>query len=96
MKIISEISNEKVLVSLTKGELANLLGEYGEHQIKYDFLQNVIKKELDINVSDIYKKHRLINSLQKESDYYKARSKLESMLKALTPIENKIEALSKL
>ena len=96
MKIISEISDEKVLVSLKKDELANLLGEYSSYKVKREFLQQVIKNETEIEISDIYKKHLLINSLQKTSDYDKARAKLQNILEALTPIESKIEQLSKL
>lgn len=95
MKIISQIPGDRVLVSLKADELANILGHYSGHDLKRDFYDDVIKSELELEVSDIYKKHRLINDLQKQNNYEKARTKLETMLSALKPIEDKIAKLSK-
>jgi hypothetical protein len=94
MKVISEIPKDKVLVSLTKKELANLLGEYSEYDIKREVLDNMILQEIDFPISDIYIKHYKINQLQKQASHDKARFKLEEMLEALTPIENLISALT--
>ena len=94
MKVIAEMPNERVLVSVTRDELANLLGEYSKFDVKKEFMDMAIKNETEIEISDIYKKHRLIYGFQTEAAYSKARHKLEEMLEALTPIENKIEKLS--
>lgn len=95
MKIISKIPGERVLVSLKEDELSNVLGEYSRYDIKEKFYEQAIKGELEIDISDIYKKHRLIHSLQNQSDYQKARGKLEELLEALTPIESKVSELVK-
>ena len=94
MKVISEIPKGKVLVSLTRKELANLLGEYSEYDIKREVLDNLISEETDFPISRIYLKHSQINKLQKQASYDKARFKLEEMLEALTPIESFISDLS--
>lgn len=94
MKVISEILKDKVLVSLTKKELANLLGEYSEYDIKREVLDNMISQEIDFPISDFYMQHYRINQLQRQADYNKARFRLEEMLEALTPIENLLSDLS--
>lgn len=96
MKIISQLPEDKVLVSLDRGELANILGEYSKFDIKKEVLDELIIEGTNISISDIYSKHRLIHGIQHSSDYNTARRKLEEMLSALTPIENKIAALSDL
>ena len=95
MKIISQMPNERVLISIKDDELANILGSYSKYDIKKDFIDQAIKTEVEIEICDIYQKHRLINSIQNSAEYETARRKLEEMLRALTPIENKIELLSK-
>lgn len=95
MKIIAETPNERVLVSLRKDELANILGEYSKFDVKREFMETAIKNETEIDICDIYQKHRLIVDLQKQSEYEQARYKLNKLLEALTPIENKILKLSK-
>ncbi|HZI26244.1 MAG TPA: hypothetical protein VFD46_14265 [Chryseolinea sp.] len=95
MKIIAQTPNERVLVSLTDNELANLLGEYSRYDVKREFMEHAIKNETEIEISDIYQKHRLIADMQKNSEYESARHQLEKLLRALTPIENKIAKLSK-
>ena len=87
--------NERVLISIKEDELANILGSYGKYDIKREFINQAIKTEMEIDVCDIFQKHKLINSIQNSAEYDTARSKLKDMLDALTPIENKIELLSK-
>ena len=94
MKIIAAMPNERILVSLKENELANLLGEYSRHNVKSEFINQAIKSETEIDISDIYDKHSLIVAIQKTSEYDTARRKLENMLEALTPIENKITAMN--
>ena len=65
------------------------------HDLKNDFMNQAIKTEVEIDVCDIYRKHGLINSIQSSAEYQTARRKLKDMLEALTPIEEKIELLSK-
>lgn len=95
MKIIAQTPNERVLVSLTENELANLLGVYSRFDTKREFIEGAIKSETEIEVSDIYRKHSLINELQKNEEYKKARQALEKLMSALSPIENKVIKLSK-
>ena len=85
--------NERVLISIKRDELANLLGEYSKYDVKKEFIDQAIKTETEIEISDIYVKHRLINDIQNKAEYDKARRKLEEILIALTPIENKVETL---
>lgn len=95
MKIIAQTPNERVLVSVTESELANLLGHYSKYDVKREFIETSIKSEIEISISDIYQKHDLINQLQKNEDYQKARHALNALMNALTPIENKVVMLSK-
>lgn len=89
MKIIGE-ANERFIVSLTENELANVMGLFSKYDLLRPFLNNAIKKEIDIEISDIYKKHESIVRLQNTKDYDSARTKLRGMLEALTSIEDKI------
>jgi hypothetical protein len=88
MKTIAELPENKVLVELTKDELANICGHYSSISNDYK-----LKIGVEIDVSDIYKKHRLINSLQQTNEYEKARNKIKDILNALTPIEDKINII---
>lgn len=93
MKIISQIPGNRVLVSLKEDELANILGHYSGSKLTRDFYTDVMTKETEIDVSDIYKKHSEIVNLQNKSDYDTARRKLQDILDALTPIESKVKKL---
>lgn len=94
MKIISRIPTSKVLVSITEDELANILGQYSNIDITREFYDNAIKNEVDIQISDVYKKNFLINSIKKQSDYATARNQLQAMLDAITPIKDKVSDLA--
>ena len=87
--------NERVLISIKEDELANILGSYSKYDIKKDFMDQAIKTEMEIDICDIYQKHRLIHSIQNSAEYDTARRKLKEILDALTPIEDKIKTLSK-
>lgn len=97
MKLIARLpvntSNDRILVNLTLDELANILGETFGMNLKKDFINDCISKETEIEISDIYKKHSLIKNLQNQREYDKARKKLEDILEALTPIEEKINII---
>ncbi len=88
MKTIAELPNDKVLVEMTKLELANICGHHSN--ISDNFKLNI---GVEVKISDIYEKHRLIGALQRSQEYDKARKKLEEMLNALTPIEDKINII---
>jgi len=94
MKIIAQTPNDRILVSLQMDELANLIGEYSKYDVKTAFINDSIKNDTEIQISDIYVKHKLIVGLQSQSEYESARAQLNKLLKALTPIENKVLALS--
>lgn len=88
MKIIGTVGKEELLVQVTRNEIANLCGQYGTHSNGFD--TNNLNVGTTINISEIYRKHILINSYLNQSEYDKARKKLQEMLDALTPIENLI------
>lgn len=88
MKVIAELPSDKVLVELSTTELANVCGHYGTMSAGFK-----VKIGAEVDISDIYSKHKKIHSLQCSSDYDKARKKLETMLQALTPIEDKINII---
>lgn len=90
MKIIAELPDNKVLVELTKDELANIIGHYSHYD---EGFKEKIKIGATVDVSDIYKKHRLIKSLQDSKEYDQARKKVKDILDALTPIEDKINII---
>lgn len=88
MKIISEVPEGSVLVKMTLNELANVTGFSNYHSSGFmDTIREAIKKETIIPVSVIYKQHEAVTSILREPEYYKARTKLNDMLQALTPIE---------
>lgn len=96
MKIISEIPTEKILVSMTKDEFANIVGFYSHYALngeRKNIINDAIKEEREINISEIFQQHQLITELQKSDNFQEARRKLNSMLKALTVIENKVVSL---
>ena len=99
MEIISRVPEEKVLVMLSEDELANILGHYSKYskvsdsESFHEFLNKGIKNRLQIEVSDIYKKAEAVQRIMSSSSYDKARTKLENMLKALTPIEDKLKVV---
>jgi hypothetical protein len=95
MKIIAETPNDRVLVSLRRDELANILGHYSGHDLKRDFMTESIKSECEIEVSDIYQKHRLISAFQNSGEFEAARTRLNRLMTALTPIESKVTQLIK-
>jgi hypothetical protein len=88
MKIIGTVGKEDLLIEVTKDEIANLTGLYST--TSSDFDRNDLVVGTTINISEIYRKHILINSFLNKSDYDKARRKLQEMLDAITPIENLI------
>jgi len=88
MKVIAKLPDDKCLVEVTNDELANICGHYSRYAKEFN-----INIGIDINISDIYKKHDLIITLQKLRSYDTARKKLNDMLNALTPIEDKINQL---
>lgn len=94
MKIIAETPNDRVLVSLKISELANIIGEFSQYDVKREFIDSAIKHDTEIEVSDIYAKHSLIHEMQKEEVILEARHKLTKLLKALTPIESKVSVLA--
>jgi hypothetical protein len=94
MIIISELPEYKVLVTMTKDELANILGQSSKYSIEKDFIYEAIKNQTNLNASDIYNKHVLIKDIQNLSSYNTARKRLEEMLKALTPIEDQVKLLA--
>lgn len=90
MKVIAEIPGDKVLVELSKDEFANVCGHYSKYSKGFDIKDTVGE---DIEISDIYHKHRQIHRIQNSHEYEKARSKLQDMLNALIPIEDKIQKI---
>ena len=88
MKIIGTVGKEDLLLQVTRNEIANLCGEYSTSS--NDFSSNNLQIGTTINVSEIYRKHTLINSFLRKSEYDTARKKLQEMLDAITPIENLI------
>ena len=87
MKIISRISEEHFLLKVTKNELANLLGEYSFYSIKDAFVEQAIKLESDVVISDIYAKHGEVKDFQKDME--RAKEQLMKMHSALETIEKK-------
>lgn len=94
MKIISEIPEDRLLITIHKDEFVKLLGHFSKYDIESGVIKEFIKSERDINISDIYNKHKLIHGLQTLPSYNTARAKLQEMLDALTPIEDKIKDLA--
>ena len=90
MKVIAELSEKKCLVEMDKNELANLLNFYSTNSSGFDF-RSLLNKE--IKVSSIYHKYKTIRDVQSLKDWDKARTKLEQMLDALTPIESLIQSI---
>lgn len=88
MKIIGTVGKEEFLVQVSKTEIANLCGQYSISSNGFDM--NNLTIGSTINISEIYRKHILINSYLTRSDYDTARKHLKEMLDALTPIENLI------
>lgn len=88
MRVIAELPNDKVLVEMSKDEFANIIGYYSKNSGSFQ-----IKIGVDVDISDIYRKHNLIKSLQNTAEYDRARKKLKDILDALTPIEDKINVL---
>lgn len=96
MKIISKVPTDKVMVVMTTHELANVMGNYSHYSDRQSqAVDKAIREEINLPISDIYKKHYLITSLVKQADYDRARRKLEDMVEAMTPVEDMLEKLSK-
>lgn len=97
MKIVAQIPKDAYLVKLTKQELAHVMGHYSSYGSDFHKkIDEIIGKELEINVSDIYSKHSSIVSFQDSRNLKKARKELEDLLESLTPIEEAVEKLSKI
>lgn len=94
MKVIAQIPGDRVLVSLTLRELANVLGEYSQYDLKREVINELITKDTEVQISDIYDKHYLISEFQSSDKLNDAREKLEKLLRALTPIESKVSDLA--
>ncbi len=95
MKIISKIPDDSFLLKVTSQELANILGFHSKYDIKDEFLKPAMSLEKDIEICDIYKDYHRITGILNSSEGETARGKLNNMLKALTPIENKMQSLIK-
>ena len=87
---------ERFLVSLTKDELANVVGHYSKYDLKAEFVKDSIRGEIELEISDIYKKHRLIDEFQKTEAVEAARTQIQKLLRTLTPIENKVKDLAQM
>ena len=89
MKIIGEAS-EYYVIKVTKDELANILGYYSTASsgFSYKKIKLYIEKEISIEISKIYTHHNELHALLNESHYQKARTKLKSMLDAITNVED--------
>lgn len=94
MKVIAEIKDDRVLVEVSKEELANILGVYGKHNLSdiNESWASIMNKE--VAVSDIYINNNRINDAQHTPEYATARTKLKELLEALTPIEELIIKLN--
>jgi len=95
MKVIAQLPDERVLISVTGNEFANLLGQYSKYDIKREDVNAFISEAKEVDISDIYMKHRLIFEMQNTDTMKEARNKLERLLFTLTPIESKVSALAK-
>lgn len=89
MKIIGQ-SNDGYVVKVSSVELANILGLYSNWENEFrGEVAKAIKYETEIPVSRIYQKYyNLKKVISANKGYDNARSKLEEMLEALTPIED--------
>lgn len=89
MKIISRVPKEKVMVIMSEDELANILGHYSRYSEGFiKSIEAAIAAETEFDVKLFYQKYQLIAGLQKQSEYDKARATLQTMLRALTPVED--------
>lgn len=93
MKIIAKSGNGQLLIEMNEKECGIILGEF---QISSENITKSINASIDYPVSRIYNKYKNIQSLVLESEYNKARTKLQQMLNALTPIESLLNELNKI
>ena len=93
MKIIAKSANGKLLVEMNEQECGTILGEF---LISSENITKSINTSIDYPVSKIYHRYKTVQSLVLESEYHKARTKLQQMLNALTPIESLLNELNKI
>lgn len=93
MRVLGE-NKEGFIVSLSREELANVLGIHNEFSDKFNGL---IKQanNLDIPISKIYKNYIKVRSIVSTPEYDKAITKLKNMQQALEAIDPLIQTIKK-
>jgi hypothetical protein len=88
--IIMGEAKDSFIVELSKDELARVLGYNGWHAPGFiGATKRAIIDRSNVDVSRVYSKYTSIAKVlsDQQHDYDKARTKLQEMLDALTPIE---------
>ena len=93
MIVIALLPNERVLVSLTGDEFANVLGKHSKYDFNSEFKNELIKSSREVDISDIYRKNYNLRKIKTQAQYDTARQKLLDMLEVLTDIEDKVKEL---
>lgn len=93
MRVLGE-NKEGFIVSLSREELANVLGIYNKFS---DEFNGLIKQanNVDIPVSKIYKNYIKVRSIVSTPEYDKAITKLKNMQQALESIDPLIQTIKK-
>ena len=93
MRVLGE-NKRGFIVSLSKEELANVLGIYSEYSAEFkDLLKQV--NNVDIPISKIYKNYIKVKSIVSTPEYDKAITKLKNMQQVLEAIDPLIQTIKK-
>ena len=93
MRVLGE-NKEGFIVSLSREELANVLGIYSEYSAEFkDSLKQA--NNVDIPISKIYKNYIKVRSIVSSPEYDKATTKLKNMQQALESIDPLIQTIKK-
>lgn len=95
MEILGTSNNENYIVQLTEVELANILGFYSRYDVDFIKMVKEAMGRKSIPISLIYQNYYRIKSIVENSEYTKAKTKLQEMINAIEPIDKLISDLKK-
>ena len=94
MKIISQMPNGKVLVTLSRNEISILTDHTTMGAYDFDKLINeTITKEQEIDISQLYTKFDATHSFLRSNEVDRIRRSMTHMLKILGPIQDSLVTL---
>lgn len=93
MKVIGK-AEDYYIVQVHESELAPIIGCKSNYDADFRNIVNSSLKGADIKVSKIYQNYCKVKSISSSNKYDLARTKLEEMLEALTPLEELVNKMT--